>query len=98
MATKSALKVVTDDMTPTRKKPLTVRGAADSGNRRDLLVALRARIASDIDDTKTPARDLAALSRRLLEIAREVDSIDATEKGDDVGDAADTPDEPFSAS
>ena len=73
--------------------PLTVASAAASGTPRDLLVALRARIASDIDDPDTPARDLAALSRRLLEIARDINAIDARDQGDDVGRAAATPDE-----
>jgi hypothetical protein len=82
---------------PPARKPLTVRAAADSGVRRDLLVAMRSRIASDIDDPNTPARDLAALSRRLLEIAKDIEAIDAHDKGDEVGDAAATPDEEWTA-
>jgi hypothetical protein len=70
-----------------------VKAAAETGTRRDLLVALRARIAADIDNKNTPPRDLAALSRRLLEIARDIDALDAAEKADDIGDAAATPDE-----
>jgi hypothetical protein len=89
------LRVVADS--ETRSKPFTVREAADSGTRRDLLVALRARIATDTDSPLTPARDLAALSRRLLEIAREIEAIDAHDEGDEVGDAAATPDEVFAA-
>jgi hypothetical protein len=61
------------------------------------LVTLRARIASEIDNPNTPARDLAALSRRLLEIAKDVDAIDAHDRGDEVGDAAATPDEEWTA-
>jgi hypothetical protein len=33
------------------------------------------------------------LSRRLLEIAREIETLDAAEKVDDIGDAASTPDD-----
>jgi hypothetical protein len=77
--------------------PGPVKAAAESGVRRDLLVALRARIAADVDNANTPARDLAALSRRLLEIAKEIEAIDAQDKGDEVADAADTPDEEWAS-
>jgi len=74
-----------------------VKSAADSGVRRDLLVALRARIATDIDNQNTPARDLAALSRRLLEIVKDVEALDAEGRTDDIGQAAATPDEEWAA-
>jgi hypothetical protein len=95
---KPSLKVVKDGA-PRRPKtrPLTVRAAADSGIRRDLLIALRARIAADIDNQNTPARDLAALSRRLLEIVKDLEALDAEEKVDDIGEAAATPDEEWAA-
>lgn len=73
----------------------SVLDAADS-SRRDLLVALRDQIAAAIDEG-VPPRDLASLSLRLLAIAREVEEIDAALEGDDVGNAADTPDEPWPA-
>ena len=41
------------------------------------------------------ARDLASLSRRLLEISKELDGIEASEDGDEVTEAASTPDEPY---
>lgn len=72
----------------------TVKSAA-ALSQRDLLVALRDKIAQDIDDG-VPARDLASLSNRLLQIAGQIAKLDAEEKGDDVGDAADTPDEAWS--
>lgn len=95
---RSSLRAVAADEQATPRKPLTVRAAADAGDRRGLLVALRARIASDIDNVNTPARDLAALSRRLLEIAKEIEAIDAHDEGDAVGAAAATPDEVFASS
>jgi hypothetical protein len=90
-----SLKVVTDEAPAARprRRPATVKAAAETGTRRDLLVALRARIAADIDNANTPPRDLAALSRRLLEIARDIEALDAADKADDIGDAAATPDE-----
>ena len=81
--------------TPRTRKPAaakTVKEAAQSGTPRELLVAVRDRIAGDIDNRSTPPRDLAALTRRLLEIAKEINALDAAEKTDDVGDAAATPD------
>lgn len=71
-----------------------VSAAADS--RRALLVALRDRIAADIDEG-VPPRDLASLSRRLMELATEIEKLDS-EGGGAVGDAAETPDEGFDAS
>jgi hypothetical protein len=80
-------------MTARRPRAGSVKSAADSGNRRSLLIALRARIALDVDNPETPARDIASLSRRLLEIAKEIEAIDSHTDGDEVGRAAATPDE-----
>jgi len=71
--------------------------SAAAGPRRDLLVALRDNIATQID-AGVPARDLASLSLRLLAITREIEEIDAATEGDDVGNAADTPDETWTPS
>lgn len=71
------LHIVTPDEKAMSKKRLTITGAADNGTRRDLLVAMRARIATAVEDPNTPPRDLAALSRRLIEIAKDIEAIDA---------------------
>jgi hypothetical protein len=78
----------------TRKEPTkkSVKDAAASGNQRQLLIATRDRIATAVDSPATPPRDLAALTRRLLDIAKELAALDAAENSDDVGDAAATPD------
>jgi hypothetical protein len=75
---------------------VSIAAAAASGSRRDLLVAMRDSIALELDNG-VPARDLASLTRRLMEITRDIESIDAGEKGDSIGEAADTADEPWSA-
>jgi hypothetical protein len=62
---------------PTKSKVLSVSEAAAKGTHRDLLVAMRERIAKAVQDVNCPARDLAALTRRLQEIAREIEAIDA---------------------
>lgn len=69
----------------------TVRTAAAT-SRRDLLRALRDHIAADIDEG-VPARDLASLSKRLLDISKELDELEVAEDGDDISTAAATPDE-----
>lgn len=78
-----------------RRKATTIVAAA-GGSRRDLLVALRNKIAGELDEG-VPPRDLASLSLRLVQITEEIAEIDAEENGDDVGDAATTPDEPWPA-
>lgn len=64
---------------------------AASKGRRELLEALRDTISAQID-AGVPARDLASLSRRLLEISEELDGVVAREEGDRIGQAAETPD------
>ena len=68
-----------------------IAGAARLG-RRALLVALRDKIADELD-SGVPARDLASLSRRLLGIAAELELLDAAD--DAIARAAALPDEPW---
>jgi len=97
------LYVVGEDETPPETEPteskkapaMKVAAATASGDMRSLLEALSARLASSIDNPNTPARDLAALSRRLLETQREIKALDADEDDDEVGEAARTPDGKF---
>lgn len=72
-------------------KPASVADAAESGSHRDLLVAMRARIARAVANPDCPPRDLAALTRRLQEIAKEIEQIDIRSKqeGDQGGFVAD---------
>lgn len=79
-ARKSTLRAVAPDEKPERKTPTTVAEAVESGTQREQLVAMRTRIAKAIDDPNIRGADLAALSRRLLEISREIDAIDVAEK------------------
>lgn len=93
MAPKPALSVVTDATPTPHKTPRTITEAADKGTQRELLVTMRTRIAKSLDDPTTMARDLASLSRRLLEISREIDAIDVADlqeanESDDVADEA----------
>jgi hypothetical protein len=82
-----------------KKTAMTVTKAADSGDRRELLVAMRARVARDVENPNTPARDLAALTRRLLEIAKDIEALDLAAVEDARDKASrDHDDEAFDAS
>jgi hypothetical protein len=91
------LRAVAPGERPPRKRKLTLAQAAETGSHRDLLVAMRARIARTVQNPKCPPRDLAALTRRLQDIGREIEEIDARDGDDDIGQAAATGDEGFDA-
>lgn len=95
MAPRKPLRAVAPDEKP-QSRPKTITQAADSGTTRELLVAMRARIAKAVEDANTPARDLAALTKRLVEVVRDIEAIDAREQQE--ADGAGVPDEAFDAS
>lgn len=80
MAGKPSLRAVKAD--EKRPVPTTILEAAELGSRIEELRAMRRRIAKAMDDPNTPARDLAALSRRQLEIGREIEAIVVAEDED----------------
>lgn len=86
MTAKTNLRAVKPDESAPRK-PTTVAQAAASGSHRDLLVAMRERIAQTVSDPSCPPRDLAALTRRLSDIAKDIDSIDQRAKQEAAEDA-----------
>ena len=96
MARKPTLSVVTDETPAPKKPPRTITEAASEGTQRELLVTMRTRIAKSLDDPNTLARDLASLSRRLLEISREIDAIDVADEQEAAEDA-EVADETFNA-
>lgn len=72
-----------------------VRDAAAKLDRRAMLVASIDAIAVKIDDPDTPARDLAALTRRLVDISGQIEAIDL-QRAKSGGASAEVPeDEPF---
>lgn len=80
---------------PTRARKTTVAGAKTP---RELLVAVRDRIAKAIDDPNTPARDLAALTKRIGEVVRDIEALDAREAEESASQTADVGDGDFDAS
>lgn len=79
---KPNLRAVSPDETPQPTVAKTILEAAELGSRLDELQAMRRRLARALDDVNTPARDLAALSRRQLEIGREIEAIQIAEDED----------------
>lgn len=63
-----------------RPAPVSVSEAAQFGTTRQLMEQMRDRIATAVDDPLTPARDLAALTKRLAETVREIEAIDARDR------------------
>ena len=82
MAARKTLRAVKADEKPASKTPTTILEAAEQGSRIEELRAMRRRIARAMDDPNTPARDLAALSRRQLEIGKEIEAIVVSEDED----------------
>lgn len=81
MARKTPLRSVAPDEKP-KEKPSSILEAAEAGSRIEELRAMRRRLAKALDDVNTPARDLAALSRRQLEIGKEIEAIEVLEDED----------------
>jgi hypothetical protein len=80
-APRSGLRAVGSDEKPPRKAASkTVAQAAASGDHKALLVAMRGRIAQTVSDPSCPPRDLAALTRRLQDIAKDLEAIELREK------------------
>ena len=90
--------VKSDEPPPARSKPRTVAQAAASGTYRDLLVAMRERIAQAVSSPDCPPRDLASLTRRLNDIAKEIDSLDLRAKQEAVEGGSSGADETWDSS
>lgn len=58
-----------------KQAPLTIIEAVEAGNRLAEFEAVHRRIARAVQDEETPARDLASLTRRQMEISKEIESL-----------------------
>lgn len=97
MDAKTTLRAVSPGEKAPAVRPKTITEAADSGTTRELLVAMRARIAKAVEDANTPARDLAALTKRLVEVVRDIEAIDARDADDEPASEARPVDEALDA-
>jgi predicted nucleic acid-binding Zn-ribbon protein len=91
----ATLRAVGANETPS-KKITSVLEAADEGSRLDELIQLRRVIARACDNANTSPRDLAALSRRQIEISKEIEAL-RRQQAEEESDAANVADEAFDA-
>lgn len=80
-AVKTGEKPATTPANP--KKPMSILEAVDAGDRLAELVAMHRRLARVLDDPKCPPREMASLSRRQMEIGREIDAMKAAGRDED---------------
>lgn len=77
------LRVVSaDEPPPPPLRKMSVTEAAELGNHKGLLVAMRERIATAVSASDCPPRDLASLTRRLQDISKEIAAINHAEKAE----------------
>lgn len=91
MVARKGLRVVADDEKPV--VPRTIEDAAKAGDEMSELRLTRVAIARKLDDPNCQARDMASLSKRLMELAREIAAVEArmaeeAEDAETVGDEA----------
>jgi hypothetical protein len=86
------LRPVEPGETAEKPRKLTVAQAAAEGTHRELLVALQGRIAAAVQAPNCNPVALAALSRQLVLISKELSTI-AARVDDEISEAAQTPDE-----
>lgn len=77
-------------------RSLAVDVAASSGTAMELLAAMRDRIATAVADPNCPPRDLAALTRRLMEISKDIEALELRDREDD-NSAVSAPDAKWSS-
>jgi len=88
-ATRANLRAIKSPGQRSKRQPQSVAEAARGGSHRDLLVSMRERIAATVSSPDCPPRDLASLTRRLQDIAKEIDTIDLRAKQEAAQDCAD---------
>jgi hypothetical protein len=84
---------VVEDGEAEKPRKLSVTQAAADGSHRELLLALSSRVAAAVQSPNCPPVALAALSRMLVTLSRDLSMIDARAGDDEVGQAARTADE-----
>ena len=78
------------------RKIVSVADAAEHGTRLDELLQMRLVIARAIDNENTSPRDLAALSRRQIEISKEIEAL-KRQRQEEADEGAISDDEAWSA-
>lgn len=87
--TTTKLRAVGADEKAPSPRSMTVLDAAKDGTELELLIAMRDRIATAVSSPNCPARELAALTKRLMEVVKDIDAHKARAREEAVeGDAA----------
>lgn len=81
--TAKRLRPVDPDERAVPARTFTLLEALEGGTVRDQAAALRLRIAKKIEDPTCPVRDLASLSKRVIELTTIIEQYDAAHKHDD---------------
>lgn len=83
MAKASLRAVGPDETAPAR--PKTILEAVDAGDRLSEMRLTHRRIAQAVQDESTPARDLSSLTKRQMEISKEIEALrrQVAEEADD---------------
>jgi hypothetical protein len=102
-AKKAAARKAPAKRAPRKVTPVSVTAAARSGDRRQLLVALQARVARALDDPATTGPAFAALIKQARELSEAVAEIDRPPperdtSGDWLEAIKNRPDEPWDES
>ena len=92
----ASLRAVKPGEKPESKKPLSIVEAVAAGDRLAELEATHRRVASAVQDEATPARDLASLTRRQLEISKEIEAL-RRQRAEEAVEGAIATDEDWSA-
>lgn len=94
---KPALSIVNSDTPAPEKKKLSITEAAAKGDDLALLEAMRDRIARTVQSEDCPPRDLASLTRRLDDIAKQIKAL-KMEAEEAARSESEATEEPFDAS
>lgn len=94
---KPALSIVNADTPAPEKKKLSIIEAAAKGDDLALMEAMRDRIARTVQSEDCPPRDLASLTRRLDDIAKQIKAL-KMEAEEAARSESEAPDEAFDAS
>jgi len=89
------LRAVKDGETSARRNPVTIEEAAERDDDVWQLKLARRVIARKLDDPNCPARDMASLSIRLMQLSKEISVLEARAKEE--GERAPVSDETFDA-
>lgn len=91
---KPNLRAVDPDEKAPRKRPLSIVESVKAGDQLAEMKATHLRIAETVQDPTTSPRDLASLSRRQMELSKEIAALER-QLAEEVADGAVSGDEEF---